>query len=166
MSIFLKIDSSSAPASRSDDFTVYYGNGIRLDGDWEIALISGYLWYSYYNISSDFGNNIIRYRIGAVVQTDIILPNGVYSITDINDYMQTVMQSRAHYNAPSDLYYINIVPNYQTLRVDVTVSNTFALDLTAGTLYALLGQTSQLVSVNTVGSTNADITNFLFLDWR
>jgi hypothetical protein len=104
MSIFLKLDSNAAPTSSTNDFTITYGSGIKLDGDWEIGLISGYLWYSYYNISSTIGNNIIRYYIGAGLQTDITLPNGIYSVSDINDYMHSIMVARGHYDAVHDLF--------------------------------------------------------------
>ena len=162
MSLLLKLDSSSTTQD-SDNFLVQYAN-IELPGDWEVGLIKGHFWYSYFNISAAQTNNIIRYSTdgGSTWETNITLPNGIYSIDDLNAYVQSVMKTRGHYDSGNDLYYLSILPNFNTLRCDVTLSNNYQLDLTSGTvgtIHTLLGFTSKIVTATETGSLPVDITN-------
>ena len=86
MSYILKLDSSLVSSHFSDDFTIQYGNQIKTEGAWSVALVKCFLWYSYSNISAAYGNNIIRYSKdgGATWEADITIPDGIYSVGDIN----------------------------------------------------------------------------------
>lgn len=162
MSLLLKLDSSSTTQD-SDNFLVQYAN-LEIPGDWEVGLVKGHFWYSYYNISAAQTNNIIRYSIDAGVswETNITVPSGIYSIDDLNAYVQSVMKTRGHYDSGNDLYYLSILPNFNTLRCDVTLTNNYQLDFTAGTvgtIHELLGFTSKIVTATESGTLAVDITN-------
>lgn len=159
MSLLLKLDSSST-SQDSDNFTIQYPN-IEIPGSWEVGLIKGHFWYSYYNISSTLGNNIIRYSTdgGVSWETNITLPDGIYSVTDINTYMQQVMNTRGHYDVGNDLYYATIAANFNTLKCDITLSNNYQIDLSTGTLYSTLGFAQAIVTATSSGTSPVDITN-------
>lgn len=95
-----------------------------------IAVSSVTMYYSWFNITSALGNNIIRYTFGNVgtVYT-ITIPDGLYEITDINNYCQFAMISNQTYTFdgnfnyyPFDLYvnatrYAVQLNTYPTLTV-------------------------------------------------
>lgn len=160
MSYLLKLDSSLISGSNSDDFTVQYGNHIQTPGHYEVALIKAFLWYSWHNVSAAYGNNIIRYSKdgGTTWETNIIIPDGIYSVTDINDVMQAEMKTRGDWDAVGELYYASLLPNFNTLKVIATVSNSYAIDFTTGSLNELLGFNSQIVTATKSAESPADIT--------
>ena len=161
MSLFLKLDSSGRGVNQpTDNFTIQYPN-LDVHGSWEVALVKLHTWYSYHNVSSDFGNNIVRYSTdgGATWEADIVIPNGIYSIENINSFIQSVMNTRGDWNDVDETYYLSIDANWNTLRVDVTLSNNYQLDFTAGSICTLFGFTSKIVTASESGTLPMDITN-------
>lgn len=93
----------------------------------EISLTKATLYYSWYNISAKLGNNQISYQIpnGDPI-VNLTLPDGVYQITDINDFIHADMQRRLYYFKPKSpggpssvhpVYPINVVSDPITYRV-------------------------------------------------
>ena len=78
---------SSQTNQPSHNFLVNYSN-FELDGEneYEIGLIQGSIWYSWYNISSEFNNNQLRYSAdnGSTFNT-VTFDDGIYSVNAIND---------------------------------------------------------------------------------
>lgn len=168
MSLLLKLDSSLV-SQGSGDFTVQYGQALRLaninTNEWDVALIKAFLWYSYHNVSSNYGNNIIRYSLdsGATWEANIIIPNGIYSVSDINTYMQAEMATRGHFGSGTgpggiDEYYITLAPNFNTLKVEVTLVGLYQIDFSAGSINELLGFNSVVITSSQSASNPADIT--------
>ena len=61
MSLFLKLDSAGRGTNQpTDNFTIQYPN-LDITGNWEVALVKLFTWYSYYNITAAIGNNKIKY---------------------------------------------------------------------------------------------------------
>lgn len=59
--VLILLDSTTLQGSfTTDDFQVPIDIDIS-DCRYEIALVKLNLWYSWYNISTDFGNNTLRY---------------------------------------------------------------------------------------------------------
>lgn len=59
----------------------------------EAALSSLYLYYSWYNISSAFGNNTFSYEFptaSGYVTFNVVIPDGFYSIDELSQYFQQV----------------------------------------------------------------------------
>jgi hypothetical protein len=86
--------------------------------DSEMTLTQFTLPYSWFNVNSTFYNNAsfqYNWTVGTTVSTfTITLPNGYYSISDINNYLQLKMIDNGHYliNASGqNVYYLNISLN-------------------------------------------------------
>jgi hypothetical protein len=159
--VLIKMDSSTT-SQPGEDFEITFNN-FELDKniEYEIALLKSSIWYSYHNISSEFSNNVLRYRTAPAASWNTVnFDNGIYSITDINNTLQAKMKADGNYSVVGglDTFSISISPNYTTLRAVVSISGTYALDFTQSNLHELLGFTSIVVSTTQSGANNADIT--------
>lgn len=82
-----------------------------------IAVSQINMYYSWFNIDEKYSNNRITYTwtVGATTTTyTILIPNGLYEISDINKYFQFVMIENGHYLiSPSGdfIYYFELVVN-------------------------------------------------------
>lgn len=162
MTYFLNISSSDRLQSEdTSDFSCVFNPPIKIDGNWSMALEHVSLWYSYYNISSDYNNQTFRYYNGATWKNITITP-GLYTAENINTFVQNGMKANGDYTAGSpDVFYISLTPNYNTFKMDITISNFYQLDLTVGNLYQILGFTQKIVSASESGTSNINITNSL-----
>ena len=163
MSLILNFESTSLGSNINPaDFEVSFPRAVELDGTWEIGLMSASIWYSYYNISSQYGNTSLRYNNGTTWKTVNITP-GTYQLTDINAYLQAVMLANGDTgtNADGTLYYISITANYNTGSSIVTLSNSYELDLSVSNLCSLLGFPSEIITYQgaTQSPNPVDITN-------
>jgi len=160
MSYLLNITSDDKKSNeKTDNFSINFSPPVPLSGNWEIALESCSMWYSYYNISTDYNNNTFRYYNSSVWK-NITITNGLYTIEDLNTFLQAAMKANGDYTAGSpDVYYIEITPNYNTFKLRITVSNSYQVDLTVGTLYQLFGFDPIVVSTTQEGANNVNITN-------
>jgi hypothetical protein len=160
----LTLDSSQISTSPSNNFTVQYTPPVVVNTDrnnikrHEIALINANLWYSWDNISALLGNNTLRYYNGSVWRS-VTIPDGIYQLTDINNYLESVMMANNDYNSAANTYYISLTPNYNTLKCQLTISNSYQLDLSVSSLNVLLGFNSAIYTTSQQGSNEVDITN-------
>ena len=145
MSKFLvKLDSSNASLAQgtiiSDDFTIKFIEPLYLPGDWEVALIKANLWYAWYNISVDKNNNTFRYFNGSIYQ-NVTIADGQYTVDQLNDALHRVMKDNGDFTlvGSTEVYDIILEPNFSTLKVSLTLTNSYRLDLATGDLYLLLG---------------------------
>jgi hypothetical protein len=161
MSIPLIIDSStSVNPTTPNDITIRFTPPIVLDdGIYQIALSKFYCWYSWYNISVAKNNNFIKYYNGSIWQ-DIIIPDGQYTLDQLNDFVHSVLFTNGDYtvNAYGETVFdLNILPNDSTLRTIINVTNGYQLDLTLSKLYLLLGFNSLIISTSGDGPYPANI---------
>lgn len=89
----------------------------------QIAVSAVNMYYSWFNItsattSSQYGNNSFQYywynNAGIQGPYTITLPDGYYSVADLNAYLQSIMVSNGHYlvNSVGDyVYYLELVEN-------------------------------------------------------
>lgn len=91
----------------------------------EIALASLSIYYSWYNISSSLGNNTFTY-VWTVGTTDttytVTIPDGLWEISDINEYLQNEFITNGQYliNGDGDyVYYAELLINTNTYSVDI-----------------------------------------------
>lgn len=92
--------------------------------DNEIALSNAFIYYSWRNITSVYGNNTCRYTFNGS-NFNVTFPDGFYSYSDINGYLQSVMKTNGHYllDANSNpVYYISIASNTVYYSVTLTCS--------------------------------------------
>jgi len=97
----------------------------------EIAIQSVSMYYAWANISSALGNNRFTYNMnnGEGVQ-QVVIPDGLYEISTINEYFQSVMIANGDYliNASGlNVYYAEMVVNATLYAVQV---NTFPIPTT------------------------------------
>jgi hypothetical protein len=108
-----------------------FPNSVDLTGSM-IAVGQIFMFYSWDNISSTFGNNIFSYvwveEVGGVDVAstyNVVIPNGLYEIADINSYLQFVFIQNGHYlvnDVGQNVYYAEIVINPNRYAVQI---NTF-----------------------------------------
>ena len=158
MSFLMKLDSSKFEGQSSSDFKVNYTPPIDLDTDYEISLIQANIWYSWHNISDKFNNNTFEYWNGTIWKR-VTIPNGIYSINSLNNYIHYVMKNNNDYNADTDEYYINFIPNYSTFKLLVDIQNNYQLNLSISDLNEILGfDKIQYIQSSQEGRNQVDIT--------
>ena len=118
----------------------------------EIALGTAQLYYSWYNITSAYKNNTYSYRWTNGITYSVTMPDGNYSVAEINTYLQNIMVANTHYlvNTTSGdfRYFIEwetnetfyavqlneyVVPNVLPAGFALPVGATWALPATAST---------------------------------
>ena len=90
--------------------------------------------YSWYNIRSSYKNNTIKYSNDRGVNWNIVtFKDGMYSYTDINDYLRQYMEQKNHHSTDqrgNKVFHININFILSTYQVLITFSDDkFQLDL-------------------------------------
>ena len=99
--------------SRPGDFTIKFNPPLKPDPELkhELALDRLSMTYSWYNIRSDYKNNKIKYRHdkGVSWQT-ITFTDGMYSYSDINDYIHQYMAQKNHHSIQdgNEKFHINL----------------------------------------------------------
>ena len=94
---------------------------------YEIALVNLETYYSFPNI--DETNNIFVYSPdNGNSWVKIKIPEGSYEIDDINNTIQHEMEKRGHYDEINEDYYINIVPNTNTLKSVLILEKGYQVD--------------------------------------
>ena len=120
--------------------------------------------YSWYNIRSDYKNNTIKYTNDRGVNWyTITFKDGMYSYTDIEDYLHQYMEQKNHH--AKDLqgnkkFHIKINFILSTYRVLITFSDDkFQFDLRETNLGELIGFEKKLITKTEYGTTLPNITN-------
>lgn len=106
-----------------------------------VAVASVSMYYSWFNISSKYGNNTLTYSwtvggttqtyyVGGVGTTPAFIPDGLYEVSTLNQLLQYTMIANGHYliNSASgqNVYFAEILVNDARYRVQV---NTFAVPI-------------------------------------
>lgn len=82
-----------------------------------IAVSSVSMYYSWFNINTIYSNNSIRYTwtvAGVKTTFSIIIPDGLYEISDINDFIQFEMIKNGHYlinSGGNNVYFFELEVN-------------------------------------------------------
>lgn len=112
-------------SSGNNVFKYDFRNSVDLRNK-EIALSSITLYYSWFNITSDIGNNTFTYtwRVNTTeTPYTITLPDGLYTPSDINAYMQKTFIANGHYIINSTtgdyVYYAEFIHNNTLNSVDI-----------------------------------------------
>jgi hypothetical protein len=93
-----------------------------------ISLSQAQMYYSWFNITSEFNNNTIQYVWidGAGVQTTytITIPDGLYEVNTLNQLLQFTFIQNGHYlvNSGQNVYYAEFILNPSRYAVQI---NTF-----------------------------------------
>ena len=146
---------STLATGNSYNFTTSFQPSLLFQGDCEVALYSLSMWNSLKNISANQGNQTLKFSIDGTTFITTTIPAGIYSIEQLNNAVQGIIVSNGGVQNK-----IVLVPNYSTLKVDITVVAPYKLDLTVGNLRTLLGYNSAVLSAGSYsGDDLADISN-------
>ena len=111
-------------------------------GEKVIALSDLSIYYTWKNIKSSYKNN--KFKISAPTwNEEFILPDGSYSISDIQDYFQYILKKHGeNTDKPSIQIYVNKIEN----RITFKIKNGYSLELLTKETMKLLGSTKNKIS--------------------
>lgn len=137
------------------DFSTQLNPNLNLRDEFnEVGLYGLELWNSLPNISVSRNNQTFRYNNGTSWSSNLTIPQGAYSIPDLNTKIQDLINGNDGVGSN-----ITLLPNYNTLKCDIVLLNSYQLDLSIGNLHTLLGFNSQIVSISKSGESLVDISN-------
>ena len=100
-----------------------------------MAVLSASIWSTSPNISPAFNNNLFRYSSDLTVFKTIVIPEGLYSLTDLQSYLSSQFIAQAE---PSNLFQIS--GNQPTQQSIITFFNSACvLDFTTNSVGSLMG---------------------------
>jgi hypothetical protein len=158
---------ASDPKNVSHDFTTKFDTPLILgiDNGWEVALNKVTMTYSWYNVRDTYNNNLLAYSPdGGTTWKQIMLINGIYSYTDIDSYIHSVMVLNGDYiSSPDgpDYYQFNINFHFDDVnyRTQFTLSNNYQVDLTLSDFNNLIGFNKEVVTATKQSESLPNITN-------
>ena len=150
--------------SRPGDFTIKFNPSLKLDPEkkHQLALDRLSMTYSWYNIRSDYGNNKIKYTHDGRSWQTITFTDGMYSYSDINDYIHQYMTQKSHHSTDSGgkkTYSINLTFILSTYRVLISLDGDYQLDLRGTEFGDLIGFEKKLITKTEYGTKLPNITN-------
>ena len=139
--------------NRPDNFVIKFNPPLYLDPDMKHSLAIDRLTmtYSCYNIRGNYKNNIIKYTSDRGVNWyTITFKDGMYSYSDINDYLHQYMKQKNHHTTDSQgnkIFHMNISFILSTYRVLITFSDDkFQLNLRETNFGELIGFEKKLIT--------------------
>ena len=129
------------------------GGSIAFPKGTKLGLQNCSIYYSWQNVSSVNNNNTISYIYNGVTYP-ITIPDGYYSISDYNAYIQFKMKSNGHYLLDSnglEVYFISLTLNltYYAFMIQCDVVPSVLGTYTNPAGMTLTGQTMSLVIPST-----------------
>ena len=111
-------------------------------GEKIIALSSLSIYYTWKNIKSSYNNN--KFKISAPTWNDEFeLPDGSYSISDIQDYFEYILKKHGEdIDKPSAQMYVNKIEN----RITFKIKNECSLEILSPETVKLLGSTKNKIN--------------------
>ena len=118
MSFVLTLNSTNVSNTNTNtSFKYNFINGGFTCKDYEMCVSSITLPYSFYNVSSYYANktfSLIFPTAATTIQYDITLPDGFYTVTEINNYIQQVCVDNGAYLLNSSgnyVYFVQLIYN-------------------------------------------------------
>lgn len=94
-----------------------------------IAFAGVSMYYSWFNISSAFANNTFSYNwidgAGVATTYNIVIPDGLYEVEQLNEYLQFIFIQNGHYlidSGGNNVYYAEFIVNSVRYAIQI---NTF-----------------------------------------
>ena len=154
------VDRVKSGISKCEDFVIKFNPSIQLDINQkhEVAVDEISMTYSWHNIAPKYENNTIKYsHDNGKNWTSVTFPNGMYSYSDLNDYLHQIMKVNGH--VKDDKYDINIGFVLTTYKVILELTNNYQLDFRNTKFGELLGFDPKLILSTELGSKLPNITN-------
>ena len=112
-------------------------------GEKSIALSNLSIYYTWKNIKSSYNNN--KFKISAPTQNDKFeLPDGSYSVSNIQDYFEYIKKHGENINDPSAKIYVNKIEN----GITVKIKTRYSLELLTPEIMKLLESTENKITKN------------------
>ena len=137
------MNSENSKTSQPPDLILKLTNKLDLKiGEKIIALSNLSIYYKWKNIKSSYNNN--KFKISAPTQNDEFeLPDGSYSISDIQDYFENILKKHGEdIDKPSVEIYVNKIEN----RVTFKIKDGYSLELLTPETMKLLGSTENKIT--------------------
>ena len=137
------MNSENGKTSKWDILALKLTNKLNLRiGEKVIALSNLSIYYTWRNIKSSYNNN--KFKISAPTWNDEFeLPDGSYSISDIQDYFEYILKKHGEdIDKPSIQIYVNKIEN----RVTFKIKNGYSLELLTPETMKLLGSTKNKIT--------------------
>ena len=137
--------------NKPHDFLVKFNPPLKLDPQFKhfLALDRLSMTYSWYNIRSSYGNNKIKCTHDGSTWQTITFTDGMYSYSDINDYIHQYMDQKGHNTKDGPFprsghstikhYSIKLSFILSTYRVLITIDGDYQLDLRGTDFGDLIG---------------------------
>ena len=152
--------------NRTDNFLVRFNPPLKVDPikNHFLSIDRLTMTYSWYNIRSSYNNNSVKYsNDGGVNWNTVTFKDGMYSYTDINDYLHQYMEKQNHHTTNQQgnkVLHININFILSTYRVLISFSDAqYQLDLRGTEFGELIGFEKKLVTKTEYGTKLPNITN-------
>ena len=137
------MNSENSKTSKSHVLTVKLTNKLDLSiGENIIPLSNLSIYYTWRNIKSSYNNN--KFEISAPTWNNRLkLPDGLYSVSDIQDYFEYIFKKHAeNTDKPSVQIYLNKIEK----RVTFKIKNGYSLELLTPETMKLLGSTENKIT--------------------
>ena len=108
------------PDGENNKFVYKFPNSVLFKDDY-VALSSVSIYYSWFNITSAFQNNVIQYVWDGVTFT-INIPDGIYEVATLNALLQYTFIQNSHYLVDatgSNVYYAQFLVNPARYAVQI-----------------------------------------------
>ena len=121
-----------------------------------IALSNLSIYYTWRNINSSKNNN--KFKISVPTWNDEFeLPDGSYSVSDIQDYFKYILKKREeNTNKPSVQIYVNKIEN----RITFKIKDGYSLELLTAETMKLLESTENKITENKNGENVPHLENY------
>ena len=139
--IFMNSENSKTSKSHVLLLKLTNKSDLRIGGK-VIALTNLSIYYTWRNIKSSYNNN--KFKISAPTWNDEFeLPDGSYSISDIQDYFEYILKKHGEdIDKPSVQIYVNKIEN----RITFKIKNGYSLELLTPETMKLLGSTENEIT--------------------
>ena len=138
----------NSKASEPNKFIYNFTDKLNLKNpNKNMALANLSIYYTWKNTKSEYKNN--KFKISAPAWNDTIdLPDGSYSIADIQDYFEYIIKKHETISSTSPiLIYVNKIKN----RIVFKIKSGYKLELLSKETMALLGSLSNTIDSNKDG---------------
>ena len=146
--------------SKCHDFTIDHIPEIVLDSwnkTYYLALYSAEMTYSWFNVSSKYKNNKIKYSNDSGVNwVEIVFRDGNFSYSDINEYISQTLEVNGDLNAEGKG--ITLTFSSSLLKVYIELEENDQLDLREGDFSKLICFNKEIVTSTKYGSNTPNIT--------
>ena len=137
------MNSENSKISKSNVLALKLTNKLDLRiGEKVIALSNLSIYYTWKNIKSSYNNN--KFKISTPTWNDEFeLPNGSYSVSNIQDYFEYILKKRGEdVDEPPVQIYVNEIEN----RITFKIKNGYSLELLTPETMKLLGSTKNKIT--------------------